>query len=437
MKHLIEKVTEMATRQPAEEIQEATDLYNKGGIQITRYSAGKGKLGVQVSTGYQKYIQLTEPQMKALASILPKLQRDLRKDLRSGVEYDEENTIEEDSMKDVSSADKKPQKFKKPDGTMGTRMVSADPKKAKPEEGKLDPVGQADADIDNDGDVDKSDKYLHNRRKAIKKAITKKKDPQGQDGETATMNPKKESTIRSKLLSILEGDRAKHYKGAAEAEEMEDKYKGAGAKKMAQDHKGPTVDIEKQSHDDASKAGRAVKSKAKARNGSDAINSGDQNIVNPVKDTTKAGKGESAVNEDIKKTIDAYMSMYEKKHKKDDEKIDEISSDKAMSAFNARAKKFKASGEKDKKQLKKLTRSGKKAGLTTVGMASKYQDATEAKLDELSPGLAQKAFDARAKKFKASGEKDQKQLKKLTRSGKKAGLTTMGMASKYQDATKK
>jgi len=40
-------------------------------------------------------------------------------------------------------------------------------------EKKMDPVGQADADIDNDGDVDKSDKYLHNRRKAIKKAMSK------------------------------------------------------------------------------------------------------------------------------------------------------------------------------------------------------------------------------------------------------------------------
>lgn len=39
------------------------------------------------------------------------------------------------------------------------------------EKKKLDPVGQADADIDNDGDVDKSDKYLHNRRKAVKKAM--------------------------------------------------------------------------------------------------------------------------------------------------------------------------------------------------------------------------------------------------------------------------
>lgn len=36
---------------------------------------------------------------------------------------------------------------------------------------KLDPVGKADADIDNDGDVDDSDDYLHNRRKAIKKSM--------------------------------------------------------------------------------------------------------------------------------------------------------------------------------------------------------------------------------------------------------------------------
>ena len=36
---------------------------------------------------------------------------------------------------------------------------------------KLDPVGKSDADIDNDGDVDSSDKYLKMRRKAIGKAI--------------------------------------------------------------------------------------------------------------------------------------------------------------------------------------------------------------------------------------------------------------------------
>ena len=41
------------------------------------------------------------------------------------------------------------------------------------EEKKLDPVGQEDADIDNDGDVDSSDKYLKKRRKAIGKAMKK------------------------------------------------------------------------------------------------------------------------------------------------------------------------------------------------------------------------------------------------------------------------
>jgi hypothetical protein len=43
----------------------------------------------------------------------------------------------------------------------------------------LDPVGQEDADIDNDGDTDKTDKYLHNRRKAVGKAIKKKNVKEG------------------------------------------------------------------------------------------------------------------------------------------------------------------------------------------------------------------------------------------------------------------
>jgi hypothetical protein len=46
---------------------------------------------------------------------------------------------------------------------------------------KLDPVGKEDADIDNDGDTDKTDKYLLNRRKAIAKAMQK----EGHDHEVA------------------------------------------------------------------------------------------------------------------------------------------------------------------------------------------------------------------------------------------------------------
>ena len=59
--------------------------------------------------------------------------------------------------------------------------------KAKREKMKeaLDPVGQEDSDIDNDGDVDKSDKYLGKRRKAIAKAMKKrmKKEEVEQDVE--------------------------------------------------------------------------------------------------------------------------------------------------------------------------------------------------------------------------------------------------------------
>ena len=39
---------------------------------------------------------------------------------------------------------------------------------------KLAPVGKEDKDIDNDGDHDKSDKYLLNKRKTISKAMGKK-----------------------------------------------------------------------------------------------------------------------------------------------------------------------------------------------------------------------------------------------------------------------
>jgi hypothetical protein len=42
-------------------------------------------------------------------------------------------------------------------------------------EKKLDPVGKEDKDIDNDGDHDKSDKYLLSRRKKVSKIISSKK----------------------------------------------------------------------------------------------------------------------------------------------------------------------------------------------------------------------------------------------------------------------
>jgi len=59
-------------------------------------------------------------------------------------------------------------------------------------EAKLDPVGQEDDDVDNDGDVDSSDKYLKKRRAAIKKAIgTKPKLREQAKKQKAKMMPVK------------------------------------------------------------------------------------------------------------------------------------------------------------------------------------------------------------------------------------------------------
>lgn len=68
------------------------------------------------------------------------------------------------------------------------------------EKKKLDPVDQKalskdfddrdDKDIDNDGDTDSSDEYLHNRRKAVKKAMAKEELEQVDENKNA---PSKEN----------------------------------------------------------------------------------------------------------------------------------------------------------------------------------------------------------------------------------------------------
>ena len=77
-------------------------------------------------------------------------------------------------------------------------------------EKKLDPVDQKalkkdfddrkDQDLDNDGDVDKTDKYLHNRRKTVSKAIGKgKKDEVDTDPKLDEMKDPKDALRRAML----------------------------------------------------------------------------------------------------------------------------------------------------------------------------------------------------------------------------------------------
>ena len=70
-------------------------------------------------------------------------------------------------------------------------------------EDKLDPVGQEDDDVDNDGDVDSSDKYLKNRRKTIKKSMEDDDDDEVNeiDGAASGMRAAdKEPTVNLKAL---------------------------------------------------------------------------------------------------------------------------------------------------------------------------------------------------------------------------------------------
>ena len=65
---------------------------------------------------------------------------------------------------------------------------------------KLDPVGQEDADIDNDGDTDKSDKYLHKRRKAIGKAM-KKRLKEERESLSEVIDDKAPKTVKEKKVN--------------------------------------------------------------------------------------------------------------------------------------------------------------------------------------------------------------------------------------------
>jgi hypothetical protein len=60
---------------------------------------------------------------------------------------------------------------------------------------KLDAVGHEDEDINNDGKVDKTDKYLANRRKAVSKNMS-----EGEDHEVSMANASLKAIISSASL---------------------------------------------------------------------------------------------------------------------------------------------------------------------------------------------------------------------------------------------
>jgi hypothetical protein len=152
---------------------------------------------------------------------------------------------------------------------------------------KLDPVNKKalkkdfddrdDKDIDNDGDVDDSDEYLHKRRKAVGKAMAK--DKKGGTAEISKIGEAFEE-FWSALQEAAEPVNRK--KNATPPEGLTDK-ESPKSKEFIAKH---TVDVEdeEETHETGTQAGRATKP-APARPGDNKA--GDKNIINPVKGAVK------------------------------------------------------------------------------------------------------------------------------------------------------
>jgi hypothetical protein len=97
---------------------------------------------------------------------------------RINKEYHRKKEAEAMAARAKAPKDKKPMPKRKNDNPMYDAKSAGSSRvkdfKFTPVKEALDPVGKEDKDIDNDGDHDKSDKYLLNRRKAIGKAMGKK-----------------------------------------------------------------------------------------------------------------------------------------------------------------------------------------------------------------------------------------------------------------------
>jgi hypothetical protein len=144
-------------------------------------------------------------------------------------------------------------------------------KETKLDEKKLDPVGKEDKDIDNDGDHDKSDRYLLNRRKVRSKVIKMReaahdalrakraKKPQGEGGVDTTPD---EANVGEEVEHITEIS-ADKLTAAAKAAEVK-----RGKKAVAGDREGAVKAIaQNKKFYDAAKAKRMKEStdRVKAR----------------------------------------------------------------------------------------------------------------------------------------------------------------------------
>ena len=158
-----------------------------------------------------------------------------------------------------------------------------------------------DKDIDNDGDVDDSDEYLHKRRQAVGKAMKKDK-PAGNNGEKKA-EISKIGEAAEELLDMLESAAKAQKANATEPEDIMDK-ESEKSKQFAMAHAKSDKKIEDNYEDGVKKtteAGRATKAKSGKRAQDNAA--GDTNVV---KSTEAPAKGQ----------MEAYVSQIRKDNEK-------------------------------------------------------------------------------------------------------------------------
>lgn len=232
-----------------------------------------------------------------------------------------------------------------------------------------------DKDIDNDGDVDDSDKFLHKRRKAIGKTM------------------QKEGTVRERLMSIWEDAAgAKRTAGATEAEPM---TKGDEDKKMKAGHP-----VDKAAYADNSDAAEKA-TKPAAMRGNDNKQAEKNIKPSATKDTANKVK-EETMKKTGKESIDdiaaAYASMYAKDEDdiQEAEKLDELSPDLLHRAAD--------------KQSKRTTRIGSLASRqTAAGRSNKKTDSmydkSKARQDRFRKGASAAGDRDAEKRYQASIKK--------------------------------
>jgi len=185
-------------------------------------------------------------------------------------------------------------------------------------EKKLDPVDDAandkkfkdrkDKDIDNDGDVDSSDEYLHNRRAKVDDAIDGGKKPAKKEEDdkkkVVAKSPKvaEISKIGEEFIAMLEAavkpdeklksdgkdkDGKELSKDALDDEEIDEKEPKKG-KEFIKKHDGSDKDIEDMEQDSHDTTFKVASNSTKAKSGKRSVDSpsGDSKVVNPVKEGT-------------------------------------------------------------------------------------------------------------------------------------------------------